>query len=76
MDFRKAGFHAYSNKANVSSTNDSCTHQQTIQTALVLRVPKAALVCCGLFLMLVRCLRVLRSSLNGSIFPGQAHSWL
>ena len=73
MDFRKAGFHTHNNKANVSSTNDSCTHQQTIQTALVLRVPKAALVCCG---MLVRCLRVLRSSLNGSIFPGQADNWL
>ena len=76
MDFRKAGFHAHNNTSNFSSTNDSCTHQQTIQTALVLRVSQAALVCCGLFLMFVRCLRVLRSSLNGSIFPGQAHGWL
>ena len=30
--------------------------------------------CCGLFLRLIRCPRVLRWSINGTIFPGQANS--
>ena len=52
------------------------TNKHFRQLSVLKAVLATFAVACFLFLRLVRCPRVLGCSLNGSISPGQADSWL
>ena len=42
LDLRKAGFHAHKSMTYFSPSNDSCTHELTIQAVMMLKVAQAA----------------------------------
>ena len=70
IDLRKATFHTHTHTTarHISASNNSCTHQLTIQAGIRTESCSGCF-CCGLFLRLVICPRVLGWSLNGSISP-------
>ena len=74
-DLRKTTFHAHNNNTHFSSSNNSCTRWLTIQLGIDAE-SCPSYFCCGLFLRLIRCPRVLGLLSNGSVSPWQADSWL
>ena len=68
IDLRKATFHTHNSKTHFSASNNSCTHQLTIQAGIGTKSCSGCFFC-GLFLRLVIRPQVLGWSLNGSISP-------